>query len=574
MTADFTTAAMKADVMVIVVVLLAMVCLYLYFLRMKHKKLLRARRKIEREWGQVPDREYVSGEIENISHYFLNKLERGEITEDYIDDITWNDLDMDSVFCMINRTYSSVGQEYLYYMLRTPQTSEAELLERERLIRHFAGHEELRMAFQLRYFEIGRTKKVSVSDYVKLLEEQTPERNWQHYFSIALLAVGAAFCFVNLPFGILAEISILGMNLRTYYKKRRQIEPYFVTFAHIIRMLKAGEQIGRVKDSEIDSYVQRITEIRRKFSGFRRKANFLSGGDKDSGAGDIILDYLCLIFRVDLILYNQMLGEVQKKSSEIYELMELLGRIEAMIATASYRESLPFYCQPEFAGQEAALHMKDVYHPMIKEPVANSITADRGVLLTGSNASGKSTFLKTVAINALLAQSIHTCLAHEYRAGFFRIYSSMALRDDLNSKESYYIVEIKSLKRILNAVKKETSGIPVLGFVDEVLRGTNTVERIAASAQILKSLSGQNVICFAATHDIELTHLLEAYYDNYHFQEEIVENDILFNYILYEGRAVSRNAIKLLSIIGYDRNIIEQADRTAEEFLATGEWKL
>ena len=147
----------------------------------------------------------------------------------------------------------------------------------------------------------------------------------------------------------------------------------------------------------------------------------------------------------------------------------------------------------------------------------------------------------------------------------------MALRDDLDSQESYYIVEIKSLKRILNATNQ---GGPILCFIDEVLRGTNTVERIAASAQILKSLAGNNVLCFAATHDIELTQMLEADYDNYHFQEEIVENDILFDYILYPGRATSRNAIRLLGMIGYDEEIIRRADATAEEFLKSGEWIL
>ena len=92
-------------------------------------------------------------------------------------------------------------------------------------------------------------------------------------------------------------------------------------------------------------------------------------------------------------------------------------------------------------------------------------------------------------------------------------------RQDLESGESYYIVEIGALKRILDVTAVKTP--PVLCFVDEVLRGTNTVERIAASTQILKSLSRENVTCFAATHDIELTRLLQEEYDNYHFEEQV-----------------------------------------------------
>ena len=216
--------------------------------------------------------------------------------------------------------------------------------------------------------------------------------------------------------------------------------------------------------------------------------------------------------------------------------------------------------------------MENAYHPLIEQPVKNSISAQKGVLLTGSNASGKSTFLKTVAVNAILAQTIHTCLADSYRGALYRIMSSMALRDDLEGGDSYYIVEIKSLKRILNQTAEE--GQPVLCFVDEVLRGTNTVERIAASTQILKSLAGREVVCFAATHDIELTHLLEEYYDNYHFEEEIIEGDVHFNYQLKTGRATTRNAIRLLGVMGYEEKLIQEAETLAENSLKEGIWRL
>lgn len=155
------------------------------------------------------------------------------------------------------------------------------------------------------------------------------------------------------------------------------------------------------------------------------------------------------------------------------------------------------------------------------------------MIITGSNASGKSTFLKMTAINAILAQTIHTCAAKMYKGNYYRIYSSMSLRDDLGSGESYYIVEIKALKRIVDAAGTGDN-TPLLCFVDEVLRGTNTVERIAASTQILERLSQQGIRCFAATHDIELTHLLERYYDNYHFEEEVRNDDVLFSYRLLE----------------------------------------
>ncbi len=146
----------------------------------------------------------------------------------------------------------------------------------------------------------------------------------------------------------------------------------------------------------------------------------------------------------------------------------------------------------------------------------------------------------------------------------------MALRDDIASGESYYIVEIKALKRILDAASTGTS--PVLCFVDEVLRGTNTIERIAASTQILKTLSRSNILCFAATHDIELTEILQEDFANYHFEEDVRDGDVFFNYKLQTGKATTRNAIKLLALMGYEQEIIEKATAQAEHFAATGAW--
>jgi DNA mismatch repair ATPase MutS len=209
----------------------------------------------------------------------------------------------------------------------------------------------------------------------------------------------------------------------------------------------------------------------------------------------------------------------------------------------------------------------------LTQPVKNSIRTKEGILLTGANASGKSTFLRATALSVILAQTIHTCPAQSYRATAFRVYSSMSLHDSIISGDSYYMTEIKSIQRILEQVRTaKEEGTHVLCFVDEVLRGTNTVERIAASTQILKMFAAEHAICFAATHDVELTALLAGQYHNYHFEEKIEGEDIHFPYRLLEGPATSRNAIALLKTLGYDEKIVEEAEKMAEHFLQTGIW--
>ena len=148
----------------------------------------------------------------------------------------------------------------------------------------------------------------------------------------------------------------------------------------------------------------------------------------------------------------------------------------------------------------------------------------------------------------------------------------MSLRDDYKTKGSYYMVEIRALKRIVDAA--QSSNIPVLAIVDEVLRGTNTIERIAAGSSILEYLKNENTNTFAATHDIEITDILKGSYSNYHFRESFNEDgDIEFTYKLQNGAATTRNAIALLGTLGFDDKIIDKANNRAKEFMDTGIWK-
>ncbi len=523
-------------------------------------------KKLYEEYGVLPKKEYKQEQFQSISGYF-NKHQSGF----FVDDITWNDLDMDEVFKEMNYAWSAAGEEYLYYMLRTPCMDREELFKREKTIEFFHQNQDQRVDFQLVFSKLGRCGKFSIYDYLDYLDNLGERSNLPHYLAFLLLAASIVLLFFNVPMGLVALCCILIYNNISYFKIKKEIEPYVVSFGYIFRLLDA---VNRLKKHPADMLEEELSALK-KCSGsmrsFKAGSSIIMSGGRMSGSGnplDILIDFLRMGFHIDLMKFNQMLSEVRKHIGEIDGMITVMGRLDALIAIGAYREAHSC-CIPEFTEQ-MGIDAEDMYHPLIREPVANSITVRNSVLITGSNASGKSTFLKTVAINAILAQTVHTCLAASYRSCFFRICSSMALRDDVQGGSSYYMVEIKALKRILDFLVED--GKPVLCFVDEVLRGTNTVERIAASTEILKSMADQNCICFAATHDIELTHLLEGIYDNYHFAEEIEDDDILFSYKILEGRASTRNAIKLLGIMGYDKEIICEAEKMAEKFLATGHW--
>ena len=543
------------------------------------------REQLRKSFGKAGRTEYADGELNGIVRYFEKHPKDFQI-----DDITWNDLNLDEIFLRMNSTCSSAGQEYLYAMLRSPSFEEKELQEREELLEFLEQDEETRVRMQEIFFKIGRTGKYSLYDYMDFLDVLGERKNGKHLLVDLLFFLAIAAAFVSPPLGLCGVSAVMCFNITTYLKEKKQIEPYLTSFHYIFRLIRGAEELSGIHAQQLEGRLSKVRKLLPQFGKLNRSASLgmhTSSGDPMG----IVADYINMMLHLDIIGFNIMLHAVREQTENIDRLVTIVGELDALIAAAGFRHSLPAWCVPKLTAAETvadgaahgaaessgqhfeavSLQLEQLYHPLLADPVKNDIKTTNGVLLTGSNASGKSTFLKAVALNMILAQTIHTCCADHCQSSYWRVMTSMALRDDLGSGESYYIVEIRSLKRILDAA--QSPGAPVLCFVDEVLRGTNTVERIAASTQILKSLHKPGVCCFAATHDVELTGLLEAEYDNYHFEEQIADGDISFPYLLMPGRATSRNAIRLLEMMGYSEEIIKKADDQAAEFLKTGVWK-
>ena len=424
---------------------------------------------------------------------------------------------------------------------------------------------------QTKLNKVSKLRKISAFEYANRLSELEPKSNLPHYLMIIALILSLAFIFLNPSIGMGLTIFTMVINILLYYRYKKEIDNYFIIIAFQLRLLDSIEDILKLSIPELEQYSKRLAADIKTFRQYKRGSSIVVARNVSGSFFEAIMDYYRMTTHHDLIKFNNMLAFFKKNKEVMLRIFKVVGFLDSMIAAASYRDMLDYYCIPRLSQDKGHpnLSVIEVYHPLIKKPVANSITEDGCTLLTGSNASGKSTFIKSLAINQILSQTIYTSLSKEFKASYFTIYSSMALKDNILSNESYFIVEIKSLKRILDKAKGK---YPILCFVDEVLRGTNTLERIAASSRILASLKNENALCFAATHDIELTYILEKQYSNYHFRERIEGNQVLFDYKLYKGRAVSKNAIKLLKLLGYSRNIISNAEAAADEYMTTGEW--
>ena len=517
-------------------------------------------------YGKAPMRSYKDDELDHLRGYYDNHREDFQI-----DDITWNDLNMDGVFARMNYCQSATGEEYLYYMLRTPSTVD-DYDDMEKKISFFSENGEARIKFQLYFSKIGRRIRYSIYDYLKLLDDNIDFSNRRHYVMIALILLSVVLCFFQFGIGLLLTIGLSIANIIMYFREKNNIEPYLATYRYVLKAIYSVNYFSKDNYPELSDDMEELSAAAKNLRGFGKGSYILMSPNRmNSGSSpmDILLDYIRMMTHVDIIKFNQMYKLILERREDLDRIITILGKLDAYISVACFRESVKDnYSIPEFGS--GTYSADNLIHPLIENPVPNSIDTDKGILITGSNASGKSTFLKTVAINSILSQSIHTSLAHKYRAPLYRIYSSMALNDDILEGDSYYIVEIKSMKRIIDASKE--SGAPVLCFVDEVLRGTNTVERIAASTEILKSLSQSGVTCFAATHDIELTTLLDKEFKLCHFEGNVTDNDVHFDYLIKDGAAINRNAIKLLGVLEYDEGIVDRAQELADKFTKTGVW--
>lgn len=529
------------------------------------------KRRIEfskKAFGKFSDKSLSLDELEAVKKMF-----RRYCPLDSIDDITANDLSLDDIYEKLDVSVSAPGREYFYMLLRTPKGSISELEDFNKKVDLL--EENIEECHNLRSFflKIGRLFKVSFFDCLDLFDSVRPKNLIKEYISVLLVFVGVGLIFVDSTIGIIVLIATLVYNIIDYYKERGEIEPYIVTLSYIVNFLKVSKEMTKKADSVLYEEISELSSLYDSLKGLCSFSSLVVNKNKQTGAGnplEILADYGRMLLHLDIIRFYHMLGMIKENKDKLEKMYVLLGKIEAYATVVSVRLLFPCHCK---ASKGEGLSIVNAYHPLVDNPVKNSISTQNGILITGSNASGKSTFLKTVAINYLFSKTIGIVLADSFISDDYILFSSMSLRDDLINKDSYFMVEIKALKRIFDYAA-EAPNKKILCFVDEVLRGTNTVERIAACSQILSNFKESGVLCFAATHDIELTYLLEGIYDNYHFDEEIIDDDVIFNYMLKEGKATSQNAIKLLSVMGFKDEIVDKARFMAKDFINNGVWKI
>ena len=513
-------------------------------------------------FGAEAEREYREGDMASIRAY--HDL-RAADTPFSLDDTTWNDLDLDRVFRRVNVCLSTAGEQCLYHRLRTPVHDAREASRLRERIALFERDEGLRLGVQKALYALGSAGR---ADMCSVFQAAPADLYWcTAYIALALLPLlGLALLAAGVSSGLMVTLLSLMFNMGFHTWRISRVQAEFGRVNYAIRTLRAFRALMRLKDSRLNALIPSEA-----FRAYDICGSLTRAGALGQASLNDLSALLSAAFMFDLIIFERLKNRISQRHAELLVIYETLGGLDAAIAVASYRAGLKEWCEPEliFDAPAPDFRVKGLSHPLLDAPVSNDLPDARALLLTGSNASGKSTFLKSAALCAVMAQSLLTCTARSCALTPLHVYTSMALEDRLDRGESYYIVEIKSLKRILDAVER---GEGVLCAVDEVLRGTNTIERIAASSELLRTLGQSGAVCLAATHDIELCRLLEDVFTLAHFEEKVEKDGVRFDYLLKSGPAVTRNAIRLLDLLGYPKALTQAAAARAERFARTGLW--
>ena len=463
--------------------------------------------------------------------------------QSFIDDKTWSDLNMDTLFHKINFNFTAIGEMRLYATLRgmfkVNQTS---------LINMFKDNKVFRLNVSYILSKIGKNV------YPLFPDQMLPsKRNILLMFCPLLPFIGFAFIFLIPSKGILICLTFMILNAILSFKLKKSYDQDLKSVFYTANVIKQSQALSKIESTPAISVDFTHFKASRRFSGL------LARVESQDMVSSIIM-FIKLVFMIDYVLFHLIQRSYFKYQEEVMTCYDYISILDNHYSIAMYQHTLTHYCYPKINNNINGLQMKSIIHPLLDEEnaIANTIEISNHILLTGSNASGKSTFMKAVALNLILAQSIQTATAHSfiYQPGY--VMTSMANADDVLSGDSYFMSELKSIRRLFNTYQCNK----IYCFIDEIFKGTNTTERIAASESVLSYLDNQKAYqVIAATHDVELSILLENTYNNYHFNESIQENSIFFDYKIKPGKANTRNAIELLRITQFPIDIYQRAQQ-------------
>lgn len=495
----------------------------------------------------------------------LSAFEDGSSCIDPHHDFT-NDVDMfgnGSLFQYLNRTVTGYGRDILSGWLSDPYSLAGDLMARQEAVKELA----LKLKWRQEFMASGMKKPLEKSQISGLLEwmNAVPDSRSAILNMVVLyilpsaslltlsLVVAGLMHYAVFSFIFLLNLLVVTAGLRKTNNTHRELTGMHNYLSSIDQLLNTFDKesfnsaiLGDIKNNISGSKVSAsmsVKKLTRLIQAFDTRLNIIVGFILN---GLLMWDYHCI-------------HRLEKWKSEYRKIfpvwLEMVGQIDAFISLANYAFNNPGFIYPEISEKGTLFSVKSAGHPLIRE--GNRVCNDFALgstgsvcIISGANMSGKSTFLRTIAVNYILGMAGAPVCAAEMILTPLKLFTSMRTTDSLSNNESYFYAELRRLKMLKTEIEK---GEPVLFILDEILKGTNSADKSLGSKLFMKRIVELGGTGLIATHDISLGEMEKEYPGtvfNKCFEVEIEGETIRFDYKLQDGITHKMNAAILMKQMG------------------------
>lgn len=495
--------------------------------------------------GQYKNKKIISRDVP-MDQLKLYKTENAKfMSPKGIDITTWDDLELDDVFKKMNRTVTSLGEEKVVSWMVNPTHNEA-LFEKRMSKIDLANNAFDNSKMREELSEIGYLDFFSLNLY-EISQEEKKISKRKIFFFIPTLILLTLILWLNVNlFMPIITISFIVLMLILHYSYSITNKHKILSYIYLIKV--TNFYLGNKnlmdnlyhKDDKFDKVLHTLISTKRallRTEGFDYFADFRE---------IITLNLIRKTKKIDRIIYNEF--------NTVKALFNRVGELDAIQSIHTFKEELNLICKPQLSDSDSSLTASNLKNFLVADSIGNDICLNKGVIITGSNMSGKSTFLRTIGINALFSQAFGFAFASYYKSGFLTLVTSISLKDQIRSGKSYFMMEAEAIKRMLDSNSKQHN---CLFLIDEIFKGTNPTERLAASVEVLNDLNSNKNMVVATTHDLEILSKLENY-NTYYFDHNVLKKKLVYDYKLKIGISSHKNAVKLMDSIGFPRGLIDR----------------
>lgn len=468
-----------------------------------------------------------------------------------------------ALFQLINRNELQGAQNLLAQWLSEPANPEM-ILSRQKAIQELSSKTEWNQLLCANAVQAtdGKKEKLSISEHLEIIKRDTQIMGKTYW--------AAAKIFLPLfSLGLILAITISGLDFRWIFLAIG-VNTLFLraVFSPLLELTKEMPQLNKLLNSyefalkaiEQQTFQSELLQnLQSKVSSDQKASSAITelkvSLDFLTNRGNLIYGVLNSIFAFDLLMLGRIKNWYNKHHQEVGQWLAVVDETSALSDIASFTFAEENYQFPTLYAEKTGWQVSKMKHPLLPEQVAvaNDFTLQgkgKLALITGSNMSGKSTFLRTLGVNLVLAQMGAPVAAQSFTFSPLQIFTSMRTQDNLEESVSSFYAEIRRIKQLLGQLNETCT---TLYLLDEILKGTNTIDRHAGAIALIEQLTQSNCIGLISTHDVELAELSNNNMTNYSFNSQLENDEINFDYKLTDGPCKSFNASALMRKMGIIR---------------------